>query len=286
MQRPDHPESGEALFNQQRTLIESIIRAVCARNYLDAADADDFASVAMLKVIDDDYAVLRKFEGRSKLKTFLTSVIQHQFQDYRNKEWGKWRPSAEAKRAGALALLLERLIGRDGHTFEEALELLKAKHRVAADRADLERIVATLPVRVRRRFEPDDALAQVAAAGMPADESVAIAERQATVDRICAVMNTLLGRMNTQDRLLLAWHFRDGRSVADIAKIWRVDQKALYRRRDKVLSDLRSGIEHEAIEAGAIVETLTSGAIQFDWDDPEQEATGPTPAMKGVQEWR
>jgi RNA polymerase sigma factor (sigma-70 family) len=285
MQQPDHPESGEALFLQQRTLIDSIVRAVCARNYLDTSDAEDFASIVAMKIIDDDYAVLRKFEGRSKLKTFLTSVVQHQFQDYRNKEWGKWRPSAEAKRAGPLALLLERLIVRDGHTFEEACELLKAKHRVSADRADLERLVAVLPARVRRRFEPDNALAYVAASGIPADESVAMAERQPAVDRVAAVMNALLAKMDTQDRLLLVWHYRDGRSVTDIAKIWRLDQKALYRRREKVLADLRRGIEHEGIEAGVVVEALTSGAIQFEWDDPDQDGTGRESVMKG-EEWR
>ena len=41
-------------------------------------------------------------------------------QDWRNARWGKWRPSAEARRQGALATHLERLMRRDGLTFEEA----------------------------------------------------------------------------------------------------------------------------------------------------------------------
>ncbi len=61
----------------------------------------------------------------------LTSpwVVQRLFLDHRNRQWGKWRPSAEAKRRGPLAILLERLVVRDGWTFEQAVETLRTNHR-------------------------------------------------------------------------------------------------------------------------------------------------------------
>jgi len=46
-------------------------------------------------------ALLAKFEGRSSLRTFLTVVIQRLFLDHRISAWGKWRPSAEARRGGS-----------------------------------------------------------------------------------------------------------------------------------------------------------------------------------------
>ena len=40
--------------------------------------------------------VLRKFEVRSSLRTYLTVVVNRMYIDGRVKQWGKWRPSAIA----------------------------------------------------------------------------------------------------------------------------------------------------------------------------------------------
>ena len=48
----------------------------------------------------DDYSILRKFKGRSSLRTDLITVVTHLYQDWRNGRWGKWRPSEDAKRRG------------------------------------------------------------------------------------------------------------------------------------------------------------------------------------------
>ena len=105
-----------------------MISFVSSRHHLPGSEADDFGSHVKLKLIEDDYAILRKFEGRSNLRTYLTVVIQRLFLDYRIKAWGKWRPSAEAKRSGPVAILLERLTQRDGYGLEEAVELMKTNH--------------------------------------------------------------------------------------------------------------------------------------------------------------
>ena len=71
-----------------------------------------------LKLIDDDYQILRGFRERSSLRTYLSTVVERLFLDYRIRQWGKWRPSAQARRAGALAVRLEALLHRDGVPFE------------------------------------------------------------------------------------------------------------------------------------------------------------------------
>jgi hypothetical protein len=79
--------SGEALFLANLDLIDRIIGFVCRRHYLNAADAEDFASHARLELMVDEYAVLRKFQGRSSLKTFLSITLQRIFFDYRIAAW-------------------------------------------------------------------------------------------------------------------------------------------------------------------------------------------------------
>ncbi|MGH8186413.1 MAG: hypothetical protein ACREUC_07605, partial [Steroidobacteraceae bacterium] len=77
--------------------------------------------MAFLKLIEHDYAVLRRFEGASSLRTYLTVVLHRVLLDQRNREWGRWRPSAAAYRNGPLAVRLERLVTRDGLTPAEAI---------------------------------------------------------------------------------------------------------------------------------------------------------------------
>ena len=83
-----------------------------------------------LKLLQDDYAVLRKYRGASSQTTFLTVVISNLFRDHRIKHWGKWRPSAEAKRHGEVAVRLEAAIYRDGQSFEQACGFLAQDGRL------------------------------------------------------------------------------------------------------------------------------------------------------------
>ena len=115
---------GETLFLSHLNHIERILAFVAVENRLAAADADDFASHVKLKFVENDYALLQKFGGRSSVRTFLSVVIHNLFSDYRDAAWGKWRPSAEARRRGPIAQHLERLLSRDRVGFEEACELL------------------------------------------------------------------------------------------------------------------------------------------------------------------
>jgi hypothetical protein len=71
-QLPDEA-TGEALFVCELELIERVISFVSARHHLPGVEADDFGSHVKLKLIEDDYGILRKFQGRSSLRTFLTT---------------------------------------------------------------------------------------------------------------------------------------------------------------------------------------------------------------------
>ncbi len=159
---PDRSNTGEALFLAHFDVVERAIDFVCARNHLSASDADDFSSYVTLRMVEDDYEVFSRFQGRASLRTYLTVVIQRMLLDYRVRNWGRWRPSAEAKRCGPLAIRLEEMLVRDGCQLDEAYEMLKTNHGLTVTREELERLAARLPARAPRRFESEDALATVA----------------------------------------------------------------------------------------------------------------------------
>ena len=154
-------ESGEMLYLRHRSTIERVIEYVCGRHHLTADDAEEFAGEVRLRLVENDYAVLRKHEGRSKLSTYLVVVVQRLLLDHRIRSWGKWRPSAEARRAGPAGIVLDQLLTRDGLAFDDAYAILTTKFQ-GLDRARLEQLAVALPSRARRRFEPEDALLEVA----------------------------------------------------------------------------------------------------------------------------
>ena len=245
--------------------IERVVAFVASRHHLRSAEAADFASHVTMKLVENDYAILRKFEGRSSLRTYLTVVIQRLFLDYSVAKWGKWRPSAPAKRAGDIGIRLERLLMRDGYSFDEACEILLTNHQIRISRRKLERIAAMLPVRRKRRFETDASLVDHAADLPGADILVERNDRSVYARRVSAVLKHLLAAKGPQDRLILVLHFVDGCNRAEIASTLGIDQKRFYRHFDHLLSDLRAGLEAEGIGADEALAIFDDPEIFVDW---------------------
>jgi RNA polymerase sigma factor (sigma-70 family) len=262
---PERSKTGEALFLAHFDVVERAIDFVCSRNHLSSTDADDFSSYVTLRIVEDDYEVFARFQGRASLRTYLTVVIQRMLLDYRVRIWGRWRPSAEAKRCGPLAIRLEELLVRDGYPFEEAYEMLKTNHGLTVTREELERLAARLPPRAPRRFESEDALATVAAEDASADELVKERDRQDLAARVSRALRSVMSGLDQEDQLILLLRFEDGRTVAEIAATLRLDQKALYRRVNDLLKKLRKGLESEGIDAAAVQEILDSPGVTLDW---------------------
>jgi RNA polymerase sigma factor for flagellar operon FliA len=273
--------SREQLFLSELALIERVVAWVCARRCLRGADAEDFASTVKLRLIENDYEILARFEGRSSLKTYVTAVINRLYLDFQAQRFGKWRPSAEARRLGPLALRLESLLYRDGLTFEEACGVLQTDGGVAQAREALHELSLRLPRRVSRKHASTSELDVPEPSGR--QSAVEQAERQVLAERTFLVLRGALGRLAPRDRILLRLHVEGGLSVADVARALGEDQKALYRRRDALLKRLRLDLEAEGIQGHDAHELLAT----LDWvaaltsapsaaSFPEQARPGPS----------
>ena len=135
----------ETFFLDNLALIDRVTAFVCRKYSLTGAEAEDFTASVKLKLIEDDYAILRKFEHRSSFPTYLTIVIQRQYLDQKIHEWGKWRPSKRAREKGDAAIFLERLVSRDGLEMREALEILRRRYP-ALDSETVDAVVASVEV--------------------------------------------------------------------------------------------------------------------------------------------
>lgn len=84
---------GRALLDAHLDLILRKLRVVSRHGGLPAVEAEDFRSWALVKLIDNDCRILRKWEGRSTISTYLTVVLTNLLRDYRDHLWGKCRRS-------------------------------------------------------------------------------------------------------------------------------------------------------------------------------------------------
>lgn len=264
------------LFENHWTLIESVIRWVSKRHCLRAEEAEDFASHAALKLVEDDYGVLRKFRGQSSLRTYLTTVITRIFLDYRIARWGKWRRSAAAAKAGPIGVRLDRLMFRDGYTMNEAVALVAGDPQVVMTHAELLSLAATLPSRSPRRQESEAALEELVAQES-AEDNVALREAVRCTLSVRKALVRAFGELPGDDRLLLKMRFREDWSVARMASMLDCEAKGLYRRVHRALRALHSSM----LASGVTQEEV---ATVLSWHGPwlpEVETSPVTPDSDG-----
>jgi RNA polymerase sigma factor (sigma-70 family) len=251
----------EALFLASLPVIDAVVDQVCRRHHLAAVEADDFASEVRLHFIERNYEPLRRFEGRSSLRTYLTVVVQRLFLDYRNRQWGKWRPSAEATRRGPVAILLERLVVRDGWTFEQAVETLRTNHRVDVDetlRALYEKLTQRTPA---RQFVAESEAEDVESGAPAADANVLRAEHDFLAKRVQTALERVRQTLAPDEQLILKMRFEDSVPVADIARGLHLDQKRLYRTIEQLLATLRQGLEAEGLDRDEVRALFADGVL-------------------------
>jgi len=250
------------VFAAHRDFIERALKVVCARQHLPAPDAEDFCSAFRVRLMEDDCAVFTKFQGRSSVQTYLVSVVMHFFQDWRNARWGKWRPSAEARRLGPIAIQFETLCVRDEVGFESACEMLCARHQGSLTRADVETIAARLPPRQKRAFVSDGEIVNLPSALTSPDAAFLAQEAGVEARRATAAMGAALDELAVQDRLIVRMLVEDGLSVATISRTLKLRQKPLYRRIHQVLASLRTRLEHQGFSASHVADLLRNGGFE------------------------
>jgi RNA polymerase sigma factor (sigma-70 family) len=253
MARRPHRDTAEAellaqspreLLVSQLPLIDDLVRRAATRHRLPALDREEFASVVRLRLVERDYAILRQFRRQSSLRTFLTVVIARICLDFLAHQWGKWRPSAEARRLGRTGMRLETLVFRDGVPFDQACSRLTAEDN-GLTKGHLTAVIERLPRRQKHRLVDDSHLAMLPSTTPAPDAEIDRADRS----RRSRALAAAIAGLAPEDRQLVTLRFVDALTVAEIARRSGTDQAALYRRLSRVLRRLRTGMEQHEVEA-------------------------------------
>ena len=239
-------------------LVNEVVRFVARRQQLDPEQESELESFVRLRLLEDDFRVLRRFEGRSSLRTYLTIVVQRLWLDYRNHALGRWRASATASRLGPAARLLEELVYRDGFTFAEAAQVI-ASRGFPIGEAELAELWRAMPLRRPHRLQQgtSDEAREVPD---PAPDPETRTLRAEAATRLERVLVAALRELPPTDLLLVHLHFSEGVSLLALSRLWAQPYKGLVRRLDALLRELRRRVRAAGIAAGEAAEV--AGALR------------------------
>jgi RNA polymerase sigma factor (sigma-70 family) len=255
--RASPPSRGRALLEEHFVLVRKSLDRLGWNSGLPEHEADEFQSWALFKLVDNEYRILASWEGRSSFSTYLTVVLANLLRDYRIHVWGKWRPSAAARRQGREAVLLERLRFRDRLPWGEAIDQVWALPDSSLSREELERIADSLPERSGRIMVGEEELLRIAVNGS-VEEWIKNRERAPLAARVHETLLALLCALPPEDRLVLKLHFQDGFTIAALSLLLRIPQKRLYSRRDKCLEKLHQAFLEDGLGFEEVRELLDS----------------------------
>ncbi len=270
------------LFRDSLAVIDRVCREVCRSARLRDDEAEDFASSVRLALMENDYAVLRKWEGRSSLAGYLFIVIRRMLADRRDHEFGRWHSSNEAVRLGPSGVLLEKLLIRDGRPFEEVLPVVLARHP-SLTYAEIAGMAARFPRRQGRlRAVPlDDASEESLASGERTDGRALSAEAQRLSGDASRVVRLTIESWSDEDAMMLRFHYGSSMTIAEISRMLGLPQRPLYRRIEALLAKLRAALAAAGLDAGTLTSIIGEASQEMDFGFHDGKTEG---ARRSVEE--
>jgi len=243
----EEPSSGSALYLEHRDTIASLESRLARRKGLSEVESEDFSSWAKIRLLRNNGEILRRFRGDSSWRTYLGVVLANLLRDYLDHRFGRWRPSAKARRLGNAAVELETLVRRDGWGVREAVRALRNQGHDLSD-SEAFRMLASMPLRYRRRAVGPGALSTLAG-DRPADGPLLADETQARFVEVMESIEEAMDDLAEEDQLILRLRFWEDLTVAQVARSLGIPQKPLYRRVNRLLDRLREHLTDRGLAA-------------------------------------
>ena len=235
--------------------VEAIIRAVCFRNRLKPDEAEDFSAEVKLRLVENDYRILRVFTGKSSIETYLTTVIANTVRDLLRERNGRWRPSEEARRQGEVAERIEELIYRFHYPFHEAFQILTTNFGFAISEKDARDIFFKLKVREGRPVAVSTEEEFHDERGTPETEMIN-AEQNLLEGRISVIIDEMRVQLSATDRLMMRMAFEDNLKLTVIAEQLHLNRAEVDRRIREILTLFKRGILQQGINYNEVQELI------------------------------
>lgn len=216
-------------LREHQALIDDVVETIVRRYHLSAAESDEFVSLVKRALAADDHALLRAFSGRSRLDTYLATIVARTHQDFQRQLRGSWQPSALSRRLGPTAMLLEELIRRDGLNFGDAVTVMQTTYRVDASRSVLHDLAQELGIAPEGEGETNRG-------------GAGASDLRARTDRVERALADALQLLSSEDRLMLAMKYLDQAPASGIIRLLRLEPRPSYRRIERATEVIRASM--------------------------------------------
>jgi len=231
-------------------VLDSVIATIVRSGRLTPEDGEDFRQTIYLRLAERGGDLFRRFDGRSSLRTYLFVVVNRMLLDWRNHTYGKWRPSVAARRHGAVAISLDRLINRDGYSVEQAIEQVQCL-QPGVDAGRLRHLAATLPERRTRHIVATE-LSEQTTTGFA--DPVEAQQRTLEVRLHRAALARALEGLDTGDRRLIWLRYYRRLTVPAVAAQLQTEPQILYRRFNRIMRVLRQRLMERGVTGAIAIE--------------------------------
>jgi hypothetical protein len=177
-----------------------------------------------------------------------------------------YRHPPGAARLGPVAMRMERLLVRDGFSFDEVRKILRGEgvKMTVLELADLR---AKLPPRSLRRFVGEERLEAEVSRELRSDEQLEGKEHAQTKQRAFAILRQVFNTLTAEEQVLV--RMRTEFKISEIARLRGMEQKPLYKQLEKIYEKLRKGLERHGIRRADIQDLLRGLQPNEEKDDED-----------------
>mgnify|MGYP006300058433 CR=1 FL=1 len=250
------------VLEQHVELIRTIVRKVCSRSGLREVDVEDVTSYAFERFVENDYKVIREFEGEALSQSYLVLVTRNICNDYFRQRSGRWRPSTKAQELGDLAIRVEELLYKDRCSFEEMFESIDVEWSnrglTPPSRYDLEEVALQLKPKSRpiTHTSEEDYLGRAAAVTPDYSDVFRSNELHPQKQRLDQFVQQLKRKLDDDARLVFQFYFNDNHRISSIARTLAKSRYQVKQILDTNLERFRQAIYDEGFDPSDISEIL------------------------------
>jgi len=231
------------------------IEATCRRQFSNENDQNESYLFILDSLKDGNFKRLRAFKGKSKLTTYLYSLVNSLIIDFRRKRFGRRRIPAAVAKLGAWAEAVYRLVCWQKFSYDDAYDILQVE---GLFEGPYERYIEEIspirkaPCRENPAFQPLDEVSTSVPENMdesnsnPLEILIGSLEHQRRIKALRIIRATTT-TLSQEDQLLVRLVYGSEQPVKTAAKIAGLSVSSARRRLKRVLNQYREQLLSEGI---------------------------------------
>lgn len=209
------------------------------------------------KLKENKYEILRKFQGKAKWTTYLTTVIANQLIDMIRKTMGRPREKERAKKHGKTGLFIHERVMVQGMPVEEVFRLLKREGMFPGTLEELDDICRDIRGNPAGNLQKND---PVVRDGIRRPESgdVVVPDEKGNPedvymnknrdDVLSGVLDEMVESLSGDERMMIRMRFLGdagggAKSVDEIAAATGLNKKTVYKRISRILAECKKKLK-------------------------------------------